>query len=106
MDDTPAKNDSPSGAQATAARAAAAVSSTAEMGYEEVKNKLAVAQAELAKLKESGLRQRNVKSSEGGEKKPVEQAAQAVKEQSAEGVSVQMVAILCLLSFLLAYFFF
>lgn len=105
-DDSPSKAESPSGDQSATSRAAAAVSSTAEMTYDEVKNKLAQAQAEIAKLKDGGLRQRNVKSGEGSEKQPVQQAAQAVKQQSAEGVSVQVVALLCLLSFLLAYFFF
>jgi hypothetical protein len=69
-----------------------------------LKNKLAQAEAQLLNLKDSGLRQRNVKSS-SDEKKPAGNTAQVVRQQPA-GVPVQIVALLCLLSFLLAYFFF
>lgn len=85
-------------------QAAAAVTETAQLTYEELKTKLSQAEAQLISLKDSGLRQRNVKTTSGDDKKPAG-TAQAVKHQ-AEGVSVQIVAVLCLLSFLLAYFFF
>ncbi|GAO18885.1 hypothetical protein UVI_02046010 [Ustilaginoidea virens] len=88
------------------AQAAAAVSETAQLTYEELKAKLAQAEAQLLNLKDGGLRQRNVKSSSGDEKRPAGgDAPQAVKQQP-EGVAVPIVALLCLLSFLLAYFFF
>lgn len=86
-------------------QAAAAVTQTAQLTYEELKAKLAQAEAQLVSLKDSGLRQRNVKSTAGDEKRPAGQTTQSVKQQP-EGVSVQIVALLCLLSFLLAYFFF
>lgn len=90
--------------QSTINQAASAVTSAAELTYEELKAKLLQAEAQLISLKDNGLRQRNVKSSDD-EKRPVAQTAQAVS-QTVEGVPVQMAAILCLVSFLLAYFFF
>lgn len=76
------------------------------MTYEEIKAKLVQAEQQLVALKDNGLRQRNVKStSNEDDKRPLAQAAQAVT-QTVEGVPVQMAAILCLVSFLLAYFFF
>lgn len=76
------------------------------MTYEELKAKLVQAEQQLVALKDNGLRQRNVKStSNEDDKRPLAQAAQAVT-QTVEGVPVQMAAILCLVSFLLAYFFF
>ncbi|KAG6037287.1 hypothetical protein E4U41_005229 [Claviceps citrina] len=92
-------------AKSTVSQAAAAVSETAQLTYEELKIKLSQAEAQLLNLKDGGLRQRNVKSSSSDEKKATGQTTQAV-EQPPEGVSVQIVAFLCLLSFLLAYFFF
>ncbi|EYB31322.1 hypothetical protein FG05_10373 [Fusarium graminearum] len=87
-------------------QAATSIKETAELTYEELKAKLAQAEQQLVALKDSGLRQRNVKSdSNDDEKRPVAQTAQAI-QQTVEGVPVQMAAILCLVSFLLAYFFF
>jgi hypothetical protein len=86
-------------------QATASIKETAELTYEELKAKLAQAEQQLVSLKDSGLRQRNVKSDSNDEKRPVAQTAQAI-QQTVEGVPVQMAAILCLVSFLLAYFFF
>lgn len=83
-------------------QASAAVASTAQMTYDELKAKLSQAETQIASLKDSGLRQRKVP---GTNEKTVGQVAQQVK-QTVEGVPVQIVALLCLLSFLLAYFFF
>lgn len=83
-------------------QASATVASTAQVTYDELKQKLAQAEAQLVSLKDGGLRQRKVP---GSNEKTVEQVAQQVK-QTVEGVPVQIVALLCLLSFLLAYFFF
>ncbi|PHH88169.1 hypothetical protein CDD83_7887 [Cordyceps sp. RAO-2017] len=85
-------------------QAATAVSETAQVTYDELKVKLAQAEAQIASLRDSGLRQRNVKAAPGADRKPNGPTTQAVKQ--ADGVPVQIVAILCLLSFLLAYFFF
>ncbi|CAM1500549.1 Fc.00g097110.m01.CDS01 [Cosmosporella sp. VM-42] len=91
--------------KSTVSQATTAVTTAAQETYDELKNKLAQAQAQIAALKETGLRQRNVKTSDNDERRPVAETAQAVR-QTVEGVPVQMVAILCLISFLLAYFFF
>ena len=84
---------------------AAAASSAANATYEELKVQLEKAQATIAQLKQDqgGLRQRKGGSSE--EKTATAQVAQQVR-QGTEGVPVQMTAILCLVSFLLAYLFF
>ncbi|KAL4723648.1 phosphatidylinositol-binding protein scs2 [Fusarium chlamydosporum] len=87
-------------------QATTTIKETAELTYEELKAKLSQAEQQLVALKDSGLRQRNVKSdSNDDEKRPMAQTAQAI-QQTVEGVPVQMAAILCLISFLLAYFFF
>jgi hypothetical protein len=100
-----AKEEAKPEIKSTIAQAAAAVSDTAQVTYEELKAKLVQAEAQVAKLTESGLRQRNVKSAVEDAKKPAGEMAQAVK-QTVEGVPVQIAALLCLVSFLLAYFFF
>lgn len=100
-DDDDYKSDRPKSA---VSQAATAMSETAQATYEELKAKLAQAEARVAELKDSGLRQRNVKAATAEVKKVGGQVAQAVKQP--EGVSVKVVAILCLLSFLLAYLFF
>ncbi|KAF9767408.1 hypothetical protein IL306_000043, partial [Fusarium sp. DS 682] len=92
--------------KSTITQATTAIKETTELTYEELKAKLAQAEQQLVALKDSGLRQRNVKSASGDDdKRPLAQTAQAVN-QTVEGVPVQMAAILCLVSFLLAYFFF
>lgn len=78
--------------------------------YDELKTQLAKAEATIASLKEqatSGLKQRRTIDSTSDEKSatPAQALAQA-QRQGTEGVPVQIVAILCLVSFLLAYFFF
>ncbi|KAJ0162984.1 Vesicle-associated membrane protein-associated protein C16G5.05c [Colletotrichum tanaceti] len=91
-------------AQSTVSAASHIVANTAQVTYEELKQKLSQAEAKIANLQDSsGLRQRIKTESE---KLPSTQEAAAAVRQGVEGVSVQMVAILCLLSFLLAYFFF
>lgn len=108
--------EEPDSTQATAFSAApAAVASTVKSAaadtYQDLKDKLAKAEATIASLRDeaaSGLRQR--KTAAGSEDKGAaaprpEQLAQA-QRQGTEGVPVQIVAILCLVSFLLAYFFF
>lgn len=53
-----------------------------------------------------GVRQRKTGVTAGDEKPSVAEVANAVRPQATEGVPIQYVAILCLLCFLLAYFFF
>lgn len=87
----------------TIASAATAVSNAVPTSQEDLKQQLADAKAQISKLTsqlgDPQLRQRKVQ--EVGEK------MQTVVQQSGEtGVPVQIVAGLCLISFLLAYFFF
>ncbi|RKK79898.1 hypothetical protein BFJ69_g4715 [Fusarium oxysporum] len=105
-DEKPKSTYEESEVKSTITQATTAIKETAELTYEELKVKLAQAEQQLVALKDSGLRQRNVKSASGDDdKRPLAQTAQAVT-QTVEGVPVQMAAILCLVSFLLAYFFF
>ncbi|KAL6864098.1 PapD-like protein [Trichoderma novae-zelandiae] len=94
----------PQTAKSAASKTASAVASTVQTGVEEFKAKIAQLEAELANYKNSGLRQRNVKAGES-EKSSGAALAQQTK-QVVEGVPVKIVAILCLVSFLLAYVFF
>jgi hypothetical protein len=83
---------------------ATAVANAAPMSYEELKAKLAEAQATLATYAdEGGVRMRKVAMGETGNK-TVDNVAHRV--QGAQGVPLQIVAALCLISFLLAYLFF
>ncbi|KAK5992198.1 Vesicle-associated membrane protein-associated protein scs2 [Cladobotryum mycophilum] len=86
-------------------RPSTAVSNVAHTVTEDLKAKIAQLEAELANFKDSGLRQRNVKGGEGAARSATAALAQQTK-QTVEGVPVQIAAALCLLSFLLAYFFF
>lgn len=72
----------------------------------ELKRELANAQANVGALREQeGLRQR--KGISAAEDLPsATEVAAAIRPQGTEGVPIQVVAILCLVSFLLAYFFF
>ncbi|KAH8124158.1 hypothetical protein FP744_10001805 [Trichoderma asperellum] len=95
----------PQTAKSAASKTASAVAGTVQSGTEELKAKIAQLEAELANYKNGGLRQRNVKGSSGNEKGAAGAVAQQAK-QGVEGVPVQIAAILCLVSFLLAYLFF
>lgn len=79
---------------------------TALPTYEELKAQLAEAQAKISSYgQEGGLRLRKA-ASEKGEALSQGATDMATKVQGSEGVPVQIVAALCLLSFLLAYFLF
>ncbi len=81
---------------------------------DDLRDQLAKAEATIAMLKNevaSGLRQRKASAAAAGaadeKSKGGAQLAQATRPaQGTEGVPVQVVAVLCLTSFLLAYFFF
>ncbi|KAH7407929.1 PapD-like protein [Cadophora sp. MPI-SDFR-AT-0126] len=82
----------------------AAVSNAAPMSYEEMKAKLAEAQATISSYaQEGGVRMRKVAKGETNNE-TVNNLAHQV--QSNQGVPLQVVAALCLISFLLAYLFF
>lgn len=82
------------------------MANTAPASVDELKARIAQLEAELANYKNGGLRQRNVKGSSDGEKSPAGGAMAQQTKQVVEGVPVKIVAIMCLLSFLLGYLFF
>ena len=84
----------------------AAVSAALPNSVEELKAQLAQAQATIASYgQEGGLRLRKAGKALGADE--VAPAAQAaIRTTSQEGVPVKIVAALCFLSFLIAYFFF
>ncbi|KAF2127084.1 VAMP-associated protein [Dothidotthia symphoricarpi CBS 119687] len=93
--------------QSTVAAAAASVTNAIPVSQEDVRAQLEDAKATIARLtkqagESSGLRQRKVDPLAQG------QTATAVDTQVAPagGVSVQITALLCLMSFLIAYFLF
>ncbi|KAK8099183.1 uncharacterized protein PG998_012424 [Apiospora kogelbergensis] len=103
-DATPDEIKDDAGSPSVLANAAAAASTAASATYDELKVQLEKAQQTISQLQDqSGLRQR--KTGAGEEKSAPAQLAQQVR-QGTEGVPIQMTAILCLLSFLLAYLFF
>jgi hypothetical protein len=74
------------------------------LSYDELKAKLAEAQATIASYaQEGGVRMRKVAKGETSNE-TVNQIAHRV--QTTQGVPLQVVAALCLVSFLLAYLFF
>lgn len=87
------------------------VKSTAGATYEGLKDQVANVEAKVSSLTSdttSGLRQRKTGAADPAEKgtvPPVRELARATR-QGTEGVPVQIVAVLCLLSFLLGYLFF
>lgn len=102
-----AKYETPQPAESTStfSNAKAAVAS-ALPSSDELKSQLADANAQIQRLKDrladQGLRQRKT----GGEGTAAPAMMQQQHAASASGVSLQVVAALCLLSFLIAYFFF
>jgi len=106
-------SDSTSNNQQSALSAAAAtVASIIPTSSEELKQKLAEANATITRLRqqaeEQGLRQRKTDAVNQDSKERITTgtAGLGVKQTPAGGVPVQVVAGLCLLCFLIAYFFF
>ncbi|KAI0885631.1 VAMP-associated protein [Annulohypoxylon maeteangense] len=90
-----------------AAAATVSAAKKSDPSSEELKQQLIQAEKLIAQLKQDkeGLRQRKVTSADGGSgPKPAELAQQ--DRSGSEGVSVQITALLCFLSFMLAYLFF
>lgn len=100
----------PETAPSTIIPSAAAVKSAVADTYEDLKTTLAKKDAMIESLREqlsAGLKQRKGAASSSDEKSTTSgQALAQVQPQGTEGVPIQIVAILCLISFLLAYFFF
>lgn len=97
-----AKSSATSAAQTAASNVAAAVPTN----QDQLKRQLAEAQSQIEQLKrqlDSGLRQRKAESSD--DKSTTAALAQKM-EQAPGGVPVQIVAVLCLISFILAWWFF
>ena len=92
--------------------AASSVANAVPTSTDDVRNQLAQAKATIAKLtqqvEEQGLRQRKTDAvnQDARERITTGTTGLGVQQQPAEGVPVQIVAALCLLSFLLAYFLF
>lgn len=87
-----------------AASSASGTTSNPAPTYDELKAKLADAQATIASYaQEGGLRLRKAAQGESGNK-VVDDVVNQI--QTSQGVPLQIVAILCLVSFLLAYLFF
>ncbi|EMR67273.1 putative msp domain-containing protein [Eutypa lata UCREL1] len=89
--------------------AASAMTKHADLSYDELKQQLAQAEKLIGQLKQDqgGLRQRKTGAADdksGASSKPADLAQQV--RAGTEGVPVQITAVLCLLSFLLAYLFF
>ena len=87
---------------------AAAASSTSNVLQDQLDNAKATIMSLKAQLEDQGLRQRKTEAvtQDAKERLTTGTTGMGVQTAPAEGVPVQIVAALCLLSFLLAYFFF
>ena len=106
-EDTKQSFDSP--APASAGVAALATTKNSEPSYDDLKSQLEAAKKTVAQLKadQGGLRQRNVGGGASSEKPAASKPAELVQAvRGTEGVPIQITAVLCFLSFLLAYIFF
>ena len=99
-------------AQSTVASAATSVANAVPTSGEDLKAQLAQAKATITRLtqqtEEQGLRQRKTDAvnQDSRERITTGTTGMGIQQQPADGVPVQIVAALCLLSFLLAYFLF
>ena len=107
-----ATNNAASTAQSSLGNAASSVANAVPTSGEDVRQQLADAKATIARLtdqaQEQVLRQRksDAVNQDSRERITTGTTGMGVQQQPADGVPVQIVAALCLLSFLLAYFFF
>ncbi|PVH98516.1 MSP domain-containing protein [Periconia macrospinosa] len=100
-------NPATTGITSSVGAAAAAVSNAIPTSSADVQAQLAEAKAQIVHLKqqlESGLRQRKPDSSKSAKEQV--QSTLSTQQAPAGGVSVQITALLCLVSFLLAYLLF
>ncbi|RYP43636.1 hypothetical protein DL768_009835 [Monosporascus sp. mg162] len=101
------RDDREDASSGTAGGAASAATRRSEPSYDELKQQLSQAKKLIGQLKQDqgGLRQRKPGATDDKlSSKPAELAHQI--RAGTEGVPVQITAVLCLLSFLLAYLFF
>ena len=107
-----ATSDATASAASTVGAAASSVANAVPTSSDDLRSQLVQAKATIAKLtqqaEEQGLRQRKVDAinQDSRERITTGTTGMGVQQQPAEGVPVQIVAALCLLSFLLAYFLF
>jgi F0F1-type ATP synthase membrane subunit b/b' len=102
-----ASNPATSGIAASVSAAASSAANAVPTSTAELQTQLAAAKAQILELKNqagSGLRQRMPESTQQVKEKL--QTATSTQNAPTGGVSVQITAALCLLSFLLAYFLF
>ena len=98
--------------QSTIGAAVSSVANAVPVSADDVRAQLAQAKATIARMtqqsEEQGLRQRKTDAVNQDSKERITTGTtgMGVQQQLADGVPVQIVAALCLLSFLLAYFFF
>ena len=98
--------------QSTIGAAASSVVNAMPTSGEDMRVQLAQAKATIARLtqqsEEQGLKQRKTDAvnQDSRERITTGTTGMGIQQQPADGVPVQIVAALCLLSFLLAYFFF
>ena len=101
-----------SAAQSSIGAAASSVANAVPTSGEDVRAQLNEAKATISKLtaqlQEQGLRQRKTDAvnQDSRERITTGTTGMGIQQQPGDGVPVQIVAALCLLSFLLAYFFF
>ncbi|KAI4597354.1 phosphatidylinositol-binding protein scs2 [Pestalotiopsis sp. 9143b] len=104
----PTKQEDEAASTSAVGGVAAVVSAKASETYDELKSQLSQAQQTIAQLQRdstAGLRQRKATGSDSASTSQPAQLGQQVR-QATEGVPVKITAILCLVSFLLAYLFF
>lgn len=109
---TESASNAAASAQSTVGAAASSVANAVPMSGDDVRAQLAQAKATIARMtqqsEEQGLRQRKTDAvnQDSRERIATGTTGMGVQQQPADGVPVQIVAALCLLSFLLAYFLF
>ena len=105
-------NDAGISASSTVGTAASNLTAAIPTSGEDLRAQLAQAKQKIvtltSQMEEQGLRQRkaDVVNQDARERITTGTTGMGVQQQPADGVPVQIVAALCLLSFLLAYFFF
>lgn len=109
---TESASNAAASAQSTVGAAASSVVNAVPISGDDVRTQLAQAKATIARMtqqsEEQGLRQRksDAVNQDSRERITTGTTGMGVQQQPADGVPVQIVAALCLLSFLLAYFLF
>lgn len=108
----PTRHASSSNSQSALGAAASSVTNTSQISGDDARAQLSEAKAMISRLRqqieEQGLKQRqsDAVNRDSRERITTGTTGMGVQQQPADGVPVQIVAALCLLSFLLAYFFF